>query len=582
MSYQVIARKWRPQNFDEVVFQDHVSRTIKNSIQAGRISHAYLFSGPRGVGKTTMARILAKAVNCVEGPTPAPCGKCSNCIEIKNGSAFDVIEIDGASNRGIEDIRELRENVNFAPVKGRYKVYIIDEVHMLTKEAFNALLKTLEEPPAHVIFIFATTEVHQIPDTIMSRCQKFFFKKIPIDAIVEHIKLIVAKEGYRISENALYPIARTASGSMRDAQSLLDQVISFSQAGGEEVEIGEEDALAILGIVPVESYIRQLGNIIDAHAASAMEEIERVVVMGVDIPRYAAGLIDIIRTIRLLKNGISIKELLGLSPEEISHLSKVAEKFYDEELRLIFHIANEMQNDLRYAQNERINLEMALLDLIGVRNAPSLASIIKRLGSEGAGPTPRTAEVKQKSSPAAVVSIPVSPEKKNETQQPPPPASGVKDLSMAWSMLMGEVAEKKQYLLFILKPAVIECKDNVLAVQYPAGADHEYYARVLDEKHRTFMQDELSRITGRSIIISVTQSKTHEVTQPTANAGMRADKPHAVERKNDPDDNVSIPPPDDEMLKKPETTDYESVNPAVEKLKNVFHGHIVKKGDSKC
>jgi DNA polymerase-3 subunit gamma/tau len=179
MSYEVIARKWRPQNFDEVVFQDHISKTLQNSIKNGRISHAYLFSGPRGVGKTTMARILAKALNCVHGPTSSPCGECNNCIEIKSGNSFDVIEIDGASNNGVDDIRDLREKVNFAPVRSAYKVYIIDEVHMVTTQAFNALLKTLEEPPPHVVFIFATTEIHKIPDTILSRCQKFFFKKIP-------------------------------------------------------------------------------------------------------------------------------------------------------------------------------------------------------------------------------------------------------------------------------------------------------------------------------------------------------------------------------------------------------------------
>ncbi|HNV49110.1 MAG TPA: DNA polymerase III subunit gamma/tau, partial [Spirochaetota bacterium] len=180
MAYQVLARKWRPQDFTGVVHQDHISKTLSSSIRNGRVSHAYLFAGPRGVGKTTMARILAKALNCLSapGPTDAPCGTCENCVEIRDGSSFDVIEIDGASNRGIENVRELRENVNFAPLKSRFKVYIIDEVHMLTRESFNALLKTLEEPPAHVVFVFATTEIHQIPDTILSRCQKYFFKKI--------------------------------------------------------------------------------------------------------------------------------------------------------------------------------------------------------------------------------------------------------------------------------------------------------------------------------------------------------------------------------------------------------------------
>jgi DNA polymerase-3 subunit gamma/tau len=216
MAYQVTARKWRPQKFEEVVFQEHISKTIKNSLIQGRVSHAYIFSGPRGVGKTTMARIVAKALNCQsgDGPVDNPCGKCENCVEIKNGSAFDVIEIDGASNRGIENIRELRENVNLAPVKSRYKVYIIDEVHMLTKEAFNALLKTLEEPPPHIVFIFATTEIHRIPETILSRCQKYQFKKIPVEVVVNHLKSIVDKEGFKLKKDALYPIARAGEGNL--------------------------------------------------------------------------------------------------------------------------------------------------------------------------------------------------------------------------------------------------------------------------------------------------------------------------------------------------------------------------------
>jgi len=284
MSYQVTARKWRPQKFEEVVYQDHVSKTLKNSIEKGRVSHAYLFSGPRGTGKTTMARILAKALNCETGPTPSPCGECDNCREIRNSMSFDVIEIDGASNRGVNDIRELRENVNFAPVKAKYKIYIIDEVHMLTKEAFNALLKTLEEPPPHVVFIFATTEAHQVPDTILSRCQKYFFKKIPVDPIVRQLKNIIQHEGYRVSDRALFPIARAAEGSMRDAQSLMDQVISFSDSRkGGDTEISEMDALSILGIVPVESYAVLLGSIAAADTAAVMAEVHRISIMGADI-----------------------------------------------------------------------------------------------------------------------------------------------------------------------------------------------------------------------------------------------------------------------------------------------------------
>ena len=378
MAYQVIARKWRPQKFDDVVFQEHISKTLKNSINKARISHAYLFSGPRGVGKTTMARVLAKALNCLDKdrPTENPCGECENCIEIKNGSSFDVMEIDGASNRGIDNIRELRENVNLAPVKSRFKVYIIDEVHMLTKEAFNALLKTLEEPPGHIVFIFATTEIHRIPDTILSRCQKFQFKKIPVQTIVDHLKTIVQSEGYNIDDKALYPIARGGEGSMRDAQSLLDQVISFSDG-----KINEEDALSILGVVTLESYVNLLEYINNGDAWKSMNEIQRIVTLGVDISRYAAGLIDIIRAVRLVQSGISLQDLLGFSDDEAEELKSLSEKYYDEELSIIFRIANDLLSDIRFSSNERINLEMAVLDMISVKKRPSIASILQKLES---------------------------------------------------------------------------------------------------------------------------------------------------------------------------------------------------------
>jgi DNA polymerase-3 subunit gamma/tau len=228
MSYQVFARKWRPQVFEDVIGQGHITRTLQNAIATNRLAHAFLFSGPRGVGKTTTARILAKALNCKEGPTPTPCGKCDSCLETTAGTSVDVIEIDGASNRGIEHIRELRETVKYAPVGGKNKVYVIDEVHMLTNEAFNALLKTLEEPPPHVIFIFATTEPQKIPATIHSRCQRYGFKRIALQEIAAKLREITDKESIKVTDQGLTMIARAAEGSMRDSQSLLDQAVSYS------------------------------------------------------------------------------------------------------------------------------------------------------------------------------------------------------------------------------------------------------------------------------------------------------------------------------------------------------------------
>ncbi|OHD71648.1 MAG: DNA polymerase III, subunit gamma and tau [Spirochaetes bacterium RBG_16_49_21] len=569
MAYQVLARKWRPQTFDEVIYQDNVSKTLKNSIEKGRISHAYLFSGPRGVGKTTMARILAKALNCESGPTARPCGQCSNCREIRSTTSFDVIEIDGASNRGIDDIRELRENVNFAPVKSKYKIYIIDEVHMLTPPAFNALLKTLEEPPAHVVFIFATTEVHQIPDTILSRCQKYFFKKIPVDPIIGHLKHIVEREGYRISERALYPIARAAQGSMRDAQSLLDQVISFSdyRQGGAAagLEIGEADALSILGVVPLESYAKLLASIGGTDAAAVIDEVARVSTLGVDIPRYIDGLLDMLRSVRLLRNGVSVRELLGLSDDEIRMATEASRIFHDEELSLMFRIAVELQGDLKYSGNERLNLEMSLLDMIAVKKSPSLASIVARLEqvSSGAADGPGAPALRPRHGKAEAVS-PAAPEK--SAASPPGAAIGKE-----WEDFLNRIKDNKQYLHFILKPASVEMRDDTLCITYPGGGDLSYYSRILEERSLDFIRNELTRQLGKSIRVLIRSGEALP-------AGPPLNESEIDEKSGPPGDENSIPVPDAEMLPNPAVEEFERPNPTVEKIKDAFHGQIIEKG----
>jgi DNA polymerase-3 subunit gamma/tau len=545
MTYQVIARKWRPQTFSEVIFQDHVSRTIQNSIAQGRITHAYLFTGPRGVGKTTMARILAKALNCVKGPTPEPCGICENCLEIKQGISFDVMEIDGASNNGVENIRELRENVNFAPAKSRYKIYIIDEVHMVTTQAFNALLKTLEEPPPHIIFIFATTEMHKIPETILSRCQKYFFKKIPVEKVADHLRNIVKKEGYRISENALFPVARIADGSMRDAQSLLEQVISFSGAmTGADSEISEDDALSIMGVVPAESYIRLMDLIADSDGKGLMSEVDKIVSMGIDISRYSSGLIDIIRSLRLINNGVDIQEILGLSSDEMKLLRNSAVKFTDEELGRFFTAGAELVKNLRFSGNDRVYLEMTLLDMCSIRKSPSITEIIRLIESEDVH-----------------ARVPVK--KIDGVNEPVQGHKSSPDMQKAWRTFLYDLEKKKNGLYYILRPAEVVYNSGVITLMYPEDLGNANYREILDAETLGKIEEAFSEILGSPVTVKSARSGIKNNKQP---------EPMAEDSDNEP-------PPEAEMLKTPEKEDYEIESQAVSRLKNAFHGEIIKKGE---
>ena len=555
MSYQVIARKWRPQTFDEVVYQDHVSRTIRNSIKNGRISHAYLFSGPRGVGKTTMARIVAKSLNCIDGPTSQPCGKCENCLEIKQGISFDVIEIDGASNNGIDNIRELRENVNFAPAKSRYKVYIIDEVHMVTTAAFNALLKTLEEPPPHVIFIFATTEIHKIPDTILSRCQKYFFKKIPTDVVVSHLASIVSREGYRISESALYPVARIADGSMRDAQSLLEQVISFSGATDGGAEISEDDALSILGVVPTESFARLIELVSLGDNPGLMAEVHRIVSMGIDVSRYSAGFMDIIRYIRLINAGVDVKTMLGLSDEETRLLSDAGKRLGDFELSALFRVASDLVKNLRFSGNDRVYLEMALLDMVSVIKTPSIAEIIGRI-EESQGKNEAPGPERTAARPAA------QPEKKTDF-----PAE--QDVMEAWNAMLDEYNARKNGLYFILRPGLIKYSAGRIVLSYPEGINPDDYSKKLDSKTAAFIEKNLSERLECGIKLEIAAAAAEQEARPAAKA----------KKENAPDDYEPEPSPlpEPETAREPQKNVHHAESQAVKRIQDAFYGQIVKK-----
>jgi DNA polymerase-3 subunit gamma/tau len=358
MPYTVFALKWRPNNFDEIIGQNHVVATLKNALDKNRLANAYLFSGPRGVGKTSAARVLAKALNCKSGPTVEPCGKCSSCIEITQGRSLDVIEIDGASNRGIDEIRALRESVKCAPVQGKYKIYIIDEVHQITPDGFNALLKTLEEPPSFVKFIFATTHPHKVIPTILSRCQRLDFRRIPLMDITGQLEKIAGEEKIRTDKEVLFAIARASDGSLRDAESLLDQLVSFSQD-----DVSLADVVSMLGIVEQEALFALTDKIIKKDALAALALFNDIIESGKDTGVFLSNLIEHFRNLMVAKITSGDSKLIDLPQDICDRLLEQARALGLEEIFSAFNILVNTQEISKRLDSPRIPLEISLVRL---------------------------------------------------------------------------------------------------------------------------------------------------------------------------------------------------------------------------
>lgn len=373
MSYLVLARKSRPQTFDQVVGQHSVVKTLQNSLSRNRVAHAILFSGVRGVGKTTLARLMAKAINCQVTESNRPCDKCASCREIANGSSFDLLEIDGASNRGIQEIRELKEKLRFLPTSSPYKIIIIDEVHMLTTEAFNALLKTLEEPPEHVYFMFATTEIHKIPITILSRCQQYELKRIPASELFDHFKKLTHSEQFEIEPAALSLIVREAGGSVRDGLSLLDQMFSFG-----EKTITTQDVIEVLGLVDREVLMRLTLGLLDQKYGDVLQALEQIFKYGLDIKRFLVDLMGYFRSLLLCKiDGCS--NLIDMPAEELSEFQKIAENYSSETLHHKLNLLMSITEELRYSSQPRLTLETGFLNIIEAGNVTNVSFLLGKL-----------------------------------------------------------------------------------------------------------------------------------------------------------------------------------------------------------
>jgi DNA polymerase III subunit gamma/tau len=375
MSYQVTARKWRPLVFEDVVGQSHVTSTLRNAIASNRLAHAYIFSGVRGTGKTTTARILAKAINCQSPKDSNPDNECEICKEITAGRSLDVIEIDGASNRGVEEIRNLRESVRYTPTRGKYKVYIIDEVHMLTKEAFNALLKTLEEPPEHVLFIFATTEVHKIPMTILSRCQRFDFRRISIEEITGNLLAVANGEGVSIDEAALMVVAKKADGSLRDAQSIFDQIRAFC---GNQIAVA--DVLKVLNVVDQEMFFRVTDLIKAQDVRGGIQLVDEIVKTGYDLREFLGGLSEHLRNLLVVLT-TDATELVEASEPYRKRYREEAKNFRQNDILRLIRLVNELEQSIRWAPQPRFKLEAGLLQMIKLERSVQIDALLSEIDS---------------------------------------------------------------------------------------------------------------------------------------------------------------------------------------------------------
>ena len=549
MSYQVFARKYRPQLFEEVLGQDAVVRTLRNAIKNERLAHAYLFVGPRGVGKTSTARIFAKALNCVKGPTETPCGECDPCREIAAGNSLDVLEIDGASNNGVEQVRELRENVRFLPSHGKFRIYLIDEVHMLSTAAFNALLKTLEEPPSHVKFLFATTEAHKLPATIISRCQRFDLQPIRDDVAASHLLTIAKQEKVALEPAAAEVIARAAEGGMRDAESMLDQVVSFC---GDKVT--EADVLSIFGFASANEVAALAAHILDGNAAGALDLVAAQSETGKDLGRLLADLVALSRD--LLVTEVTDKDIPGRRGELIAPLRG---KFSARKLTELLEVLSAAEAGLRFSPDKKLPLEIAVIKGIQLLHTADLDEVLDTLaglrGGEALPPArpavAARAAAPKSAAPAAVAKpAPAEPASKPQVASPAkagPMNGSVRDI---WKKVVAEISEKQSIRSAWLDEAQDVNEENgELRVVFPASKDKQIRTPVAKEQG-ALIQELWEQFTGRKVAFRPEATGEVVVEKPKAGAAI----PTADDFENDPGIEAAIElfgatlEPDDQKL----------------------------------
>jgi DNA polymerase-3 subunit gamma/tau len=511
MSYLVLARKWRPQSFADIAGQGHITRTLQNAIRLERIAHAYLFTGVRGVGKTTAARILAKALNCTQGPTPEPCNQCAPCQEITAGNSIDVLEIDGASNRGIDEVRQIIESVRYQPAHCRFKIYIIDEVHQVTKDAFNALLKTLEEPPPSVKFILATTEPHRLPETILSRCQRYDFRRIALREIVQRLSDISRDEGLNITEGGLVLLAREADGSMRDAQSLLEQVLAYAapeSRDGEKALVNEQLLQDILGLAERGALYAVSAAVIQGNARECLQIISQAAVQGRDLCRLSKDLIEHFRNLliaRLIDGtaaGGKPAELLDLPDQEIADLTAQAAELSVDTLLDYFDFMSEADEEITRSSNPRFSLETVLVRLATLPKTLPAAEIVDRL------------EKLEKRLSERSGSVPVPPPEKVPRVSEPPPERFQKvetadDKGKVWQAFVAYVGREKKLLASHLQSGQ---PLEVLPGRLKIGvADRHHLSYLQDSETLSILRMLAQRFFGSDTVIDFAQALPAEL-----------------------------------------------------------------------